>query len=82
MGIIEWYEQFFCANCRENIERTNLGYNAHNIPCLAPTKCKILEIISWIVVLPFLIIIGIILIPILIFAVIANFISDKKVNGE
>jgi len=78
MGIFELYESYYCENCRENIERVDLGYNAHDIPCLTPTKCKILEIISWILAIPILLILGIILIPILIFAVIANFISDRK----
>ena len=78
MGIFKWYESHFCANCQENIERMDLGYNPHDIPCLSPTKCKILEIISWIVALPFLILLGIVLIPIFIIAVIGNFINDKE----
>jgi len=80
MGIFKWYEQFFCANCRENMERVDLGYNPHDIPCLNPRKCKVFEIISWIVALPILILVGIICIPILIFAVIANFVSDKIIK--
>jgi hypothetical protein len=82
MEIFKWYEQFFCKNCRENMERMDLGYNPHDIPCLTPIKCKILETISFIIALPILILIFIILIPILFFAIIANFIDEKKVNGE
>jgi hypothetical protein len=52
-----------CDNCKENIERTRLGYSAKDLPC----NCSRLESFFWNIKQGF--VLGLIVIPITLFMV-------------
>jgi len=75
-----FYSQF-CDNCKSEFDRMELGYNAHGLECTS-RKCHFFQMVNWglfILISPILLLI---LIPILIFFLILNFLESLGNNSR